>query len=176
MTPSVRTRTASLSSVILLAITALVACHPNNNSTPATADTPAAKHAPLPTFKRNPETRTHVKKEPVAEYKIHTDNKLNELYFSVALYETPVTMNYLAKFDFEGLGGEDTIRLPDVGIPPHPVLQKGPEKYSCIIGLMDHTNNFRPLKKVYVTDKGSQLKITTLKHYTVTEGYRLVPQ
>jgi hypothetical protein len=156
-------------------IAGLPACHSATAPAPA-ADTPLAKPRDLPLFKRNPETREHVKKGPVAEYRVRTDNKLNDLYFTVKLYETPVTMKYVAKVDFEGLGGEDTVRLPDVGIPPHPVLQKGPEKYSCIIGLMDNSNSFRELKKVYVTDKGSELKITTLKHYIVTEGYRLVSQ
>lgn len=124
-------------------------------------------------FKRNPELRTQVKKEPVAEYKIRTDDKLNEQYFSVKLYETTETMKYLAKVDYEGLPAEDTITLPDIGIIPQPVLQKGPEKYSCIVGLLDNNKAFRELKKIYVTDQGKELKITTLKHYRVTEAYHL---
>jgi hypothetical protein len=130
----------------------------------------------LPMFKRNPEFRAHVKKEPVAEYRVKTNNKLNDLYFSVRLYETPATMKYVAKVEFEGLTGEDMIKLPDMGTEPHPVLQKGAEKYSCIIGLLDNDHRFRELKKVYVTDRGQELKITTLKHYMVTEDYRLVGQ
>ena len=125
-------------------------------------------------FRRNPEFRGHVKKEPVAEYRVKTDNPLNDLYFSVRLYETPVTMKYVAKVEFEGLTGEDTIKLPDMGKEPHPELQKGTDKYSCIIGLLDNDRHFRELKKVYVTDKGRELKITTLRHYMVTEDYRLV--
>jgi hypothetical protein len=163
--------------ILVLSLAVLSACHSSSSPGPSSADdTPLAKRRDLPTFKRNPETRVHVKKEPVAEYRVKTENKLNDLYFSVRLYETPLTMKYLAKVDYEGLTGEDTIKLPDVGIPPHPVLQKGPEKYSCIVGLMDNNNSFRELKKVYVTDKGSELKITTLKHYAVTEGFRLVSQ
>jgi|GEM_PF-444039 len=163
--------------LVFLAAAIIPSCH--FSSAPdqsAQTDTPLAKRRDLPTFKRNPETRTHVKKEPIAEYKVRTDNALNDLYFSVRLYETPLTMKYLAKVDFEGLTGEDTVKLPDVGIPPHPVLKKGVEKYSCIIGLMDNNNTFRELKKVYVTAQGSELKITTLKHYAVTEGYRLVAE
>ncbi|HVU98010.1 MAG TPA: hypothetical protein VHE34_22455 [Puia sp.] len=166
-----------LSRILLPVLAALSACHSSIAPVPVPAtDTPLAQRRDLPLFKRNPETRAHVKKEPVAEYRVKTENTLNDLYFTVRLYETPFTMKYLAKVDFEGLTGEDTIRLPDVGIPPHPVLEKGPEKYSCIVGLMDNNNTFRELKKVYVTGKGSELKITTLKHYVVTEGYRLVPQ
>jgi len=161
----------------IVAVATLPACHSSSTpEQPAAPDTPLAKRRSLPMFKRNPENRTHVKKEAVAEYKVRTGNQLNDMYFSVRLYETPLTMKYLARLDFEGLTGEDTIKLPDVGIPPHPVLQKGPEKYSCIIGLMDNHNTFRELKKVYVTAQGSELKITTLKHYVVTEGYRLVAE
>ena len=161
------------SAIIMLSST--VSCHSSSTNQPADTDTPLAKRTDL-MFKRQPELRANVKKEAVAQYRVRTENKLNELYFTVKLYETRETMKYLAKVDFEGLTGEDTVKLPDCGIPPHPVLQKAPEKYSCIIGLMDNNNTFRELKKVYVTDKGQELKITTLKHYMVTEGYRLVSQ
>lgn len=139
-------------------------------------DTSVAKSPNTAMFKPNPEFRTDVKKKPVAEYRVRTENRLNEMFFSVRLYETRVTMKYLAKVEFEGLTGEDTIKLPDVGTEPHPVLQKGPEKYSCIIGLLDNDQHFRELKKVYMTDKGQELKITTLKHYVVTQNYQLVGQ
>ena len=155
----------------------LSACHSSASGAAAVSpdSTVAAKPA-LPLFKRNPEFRSHVKKEPVAEYREKTDNRLNDMYFSVRLYETPMTMRYVAKVEFEGLPGEDTIKLPDLGTEPHPVLQKGTDKYSCIIGLLDNDHNFRELKKVYITNKGRDLKITTLKHYIVTENYRLVGQ
>ena len=160
----------------LIALCTLSACHsPSPQPAPA-ADSPDAERPALSQFKRNPEFREHVKKEPIAEYRVQTENKLNEMYFTVRLYETKVTMKYLVKMDFEGLTGEDTIKLPDMGTPPHPILQKGPEKYSCIVGLLDNKEAFRELKKVYVTDKGQELKITTLKHYMVTEDYRLVGQ
>lgn len=165
-------------SVVTVALSAAVtfsACH-SPAPAPVTTDSAGAKRPALPLFRRNPEHRVHVKKEAVAEYKVRTANTLNELYFTVSLYETSETMKYLAKVDFEGLTGEDTIKLPDMGTEPHPVLQKGPEKYSCIVGFSDNDKNFRELKKVYVTDKGQELKITTLKHYMVTEDYRLVGQ
>jgi hypothetical protein len=161
--------------VALSAASAISACH-SSDPAPATPDSAGVKHRALPMLRRNPELRAHVKKDPVAEYRVRTTNPLNEMYFTVRLYETPVTMKYVAKVEFEGLTGADTIKLPDMGMEPHPVLQKGPEKYSCIIGLMDNDKNFRELKKVYVTDKGQELKITTLKHYVVTQDYRLVGQ
>ncbi|MBN8850279.1 MAG: hypothetical protein J0H07_00335 [Sphingobacteriales bacterium] len=154
----------------------LLGCHSSTRAPETTADSPAAARPALPMFKRNPELREHVSKEPVAEYKVKTSSKLNDMYFIVQLYETKETMKYRAKVEFEGLGGDDTVKLPDMGTPPKPVLQKGPEEYSCIIGLLDNNKRFRDLKKVYVTDKGKQLKITTLKHYIVTEDYRLVGQ
>ena len=162
--------------IVLSAMLTFSACHSTTAGETDTTYTSMAKRRDLPAFTRNPEFRTHISKEPVAEYKVRTDNPLNDMYFSVRLYQTPATMKYLARVDFEGLTGEDTIKLPDIGLPPHPVLQKGPERYSCIIGLLDNNKAFRELKKVYVTDKEKELKITTLKHYMVTEGYRLVAE
>jgi hypothetical protein len=166
---------AILTALLFPTTIALSACH-SSGGQPAETDTPLAKRKDLPVFKRNPEFRTQVKKEPVAEYKVRTDDKLNEQYFSVRLYQTTATMKYVAKVDYEGLPAEDTITLPDIGILPQPVLQKGPEKYSCIVGLLDNEKAFRELKKIYVTDQGKELKITTLKHYIVTEAYRLQPE
>lgn len=121
----------------------------------------------------NPEFRKEVKKAAVAEYKERTDDKLNEFYFAVRLFETRQTDNYLIKMEFEGIEGEDTLKLPDLGTPPRPVLQKGKDKYSCIIGFMDNDNQFREYKKVFVTGNGKNLRITALKHYAVTEGFKL---
>ena len=141
-----------------LFITIFPSCHSSSSEQPASKESAADKKAvPPPMFRRNAEKREHVREGPVAEYKVKTDDKLNDQYFSVRLYETPFTMKYLARIEFEGLTGEDTIKLPDMGIPPHPSLEKGPEKYSCIIGLLDNDQQFRELKKVYVTDKGGEL-------------------
>lgn len=168
----------SLSTFAVVAAIFSSGCHSSapGSSDAGRTDSPAKAARALPLFKRNPEFRDHVKKEPVAEYREKTDNKLNDMYFSVQLFETPQTMRYFAKVDFEGLPGEDTIKLPDLGTVPHPVLQKGPDKYSCIIGLLDNDHQFRELKKVYVVNKGTELKITTLKHYVVTENYQLLGQ
>lgn len=155
----------------------LMSCHSgsadasNKDSVAAAAEKPA-----LPLFKRNPETREVVKKEPVAEYKVRTTDKLNEQYFRVLLYETDKTMRYRIKMEYEGLEGEDTVKLPDLGTPPQPKLEKGSEQYACILGILDNDKQFRELKKIYVTPDHSSLKITTLKHYAVSENYRLVAQ
>ena len=112
-----------------------------------------------------PEYRDAVSKEAVAQHQEKVDNPLNDWYFSVKLYETPKTFQYLVKLKYEEIEGEDTLKLPNFGTLPKPVIQKGNEKYSCIIGFMDKENQFREYKKVYVKD--NRLKITALKHYAV---------
>ena len=112
-------------------------------------------------------TRITVKKEPVVAYRERTDNPLNDWYFSVRLYETSNTFHYLIKLQFEEIRGIDTLRLPNFGIRPEPVIVKGKEKYSCIIGFLDKEKKFREYKKVYV--KNNALKITALRHYAVRE-------
>jgi hypothetical protein len=129
----------------------------------AKTSTPAIK-APPPAEKI-PMYRTTVNAEPVAEYKEKTENPLNDWYFSVKLYETPKTFQYVMKLKYEELEGDDTLFLPNVGTVPRPVIQKGEDKYSCIVGFMDNHDQFREYKKVYV--KYDQLKVTSLKHYSV---------
>ncbi len=113
-----------------------------------------------------PAKRDQVRKEPVAQYRVKTDNPLNDWYFSVELYETPNTFQYLLKLQYEEIRGADTLKLPNFGRMPEPVIQKGPEKYSCIIGFKDKDDQFREYKKVYMKD--GHLKVTALKHYGVS--------
>jgi hypothetical protein len=137
------------------------------------ADSSAIKPTRSIISTHNPEFRKDVKKTAVDEYKERTDDKLNEFYFAVRLFETRQTDNYLIRMEFEGIEGEDTLKLPDLGTPPRPMLQKGKEKYSCIVGFLDNDNQFREYKKVFVTNNGRNLRITALKHYSVTEGFKL---
>ena len=106
-----------------------------------------------------------MKEEAVASFKVTTGNPLNDWYFKVELYETPTTFHYLLKMQYEEIRGTDTLKLPNFGIWPEPVIKKGNEPFSCIIGFMDKDKKFREYKKVYV--KNNVLKVTTLKHYTV---------
>jgi hypothetical protein len=129
-------------------------------------------HPLLPPPKRNPEFRTRVSKEPVAEYHEKTGHIAGD--FVVQLFQTPKTMAFRVDMEYEGLPGSDTVKLPDLGTEPHPVLQKGGESFSCIIGFLDHDKKFREMKLVRA--KGDQLKITTLRHWIVTDHYRLVSQ
>ena len=155
---------------LLLGCLLAAGCHEtasNNEATKSDAGT-TQKNADLktpPPAKKVPLYRNSVSTEPVAEYKEKTSNPLNDWYFSVKLYETPKTFQYLMKLKYEELEGDDTLKLPDFGDMPKPVIQKGPERYSCIIGFMDHNNQFREYKKVYV--KNNELKVTALKHYAV---------
>jgi len=114
-----------------------------------------------------PEFRNEVKQEPVAELKEKINDPLNNWYFSVQLFETHKTFKYLIKMQYEEVSGEDTLTLPDFGLEPKPELQNGKDKYSCIIGFRDKENKFREYKLVSVS--GNELKITTLKHYSVVE-------
>jgi len=139
------------------------------NEAVAKADEAPKTSAPAikapPPAEKIPMYRTTVNAEPVAEYKEKTENPLNDWYFSVKLYETPKTFQYVMKLKYEELEGDDTLFLPNVGTVPKPVIQKGEDKYSCIVGFMDNHDQFREYKKVYV--KYDQLKVTSLKHYSV---------
>lgn len=109
--------------------------------------------------------RATISKEPVAAYRVKTDNPLNDWYFSVKLFETKKTFHYVMRLQFEEITGTDTLKLPNFGTNPQPEIRKGPEQYSCIIGFLDKDKQFREYKKVYVV--GDRLKVTALKHYAV---------
>jgi hypothetical protein len=128
----------------------------------ATSTAPAIEASPAA---KVPMYRTTVNTEAVAEYKVKTENPLNDWYFSVKLYETSKTFQYIMKLKYEEMEGDDTLNLPNVGTPPKPVIKKGDDKYACIVGFMDNHDQFREYKKVYV--KNDELKVTSLKHYSV---------
>jgi hypothetical protein len=148
---------------LAIALLGIISCGETNKK----ADVKTDSVAPAPALRPEnvPLERDSVKKEPVAEYKVRTDNPLNEWYFQVRLYETPKTFQYLIRLQYEEIRGEDTLKLPNFGLPPQPVIRKGPEEYSCIIGFLDKDQNFREYKKVFVKD--NTLKIVSMKHYGV---------
>ncbi len=113
-----------------------------------------------------PALRKEISKKAIASYKEKTDDPLNDWYFKVELFETEKTFHYLMKLEYETIEGIDTLRLPNFGTMPEPVIQKGPEKYSCIVGFLDKDKKFREYKKVYV--KNEVLKVTAIKHYAVS--------
>ena len=113
-----------------------------------------------------PEFRKSVSPAPVAAYREKTDDKLNDWYFSVKLFETKKTFYYLLKMQYQEIRVEDTLKIPDFGVEPKPAIQKGKDRYSCIIGFMDNENKFREYKLVSVRN-GQELKLTTINYYTV---------
>jgi hypothetical protein len=112
---------------------------------------------------RVPMYRATINPNPVAEYKEKVKNALNDWYFSVDLYETKKTFYYLINLQFEEVRGVDTLKLPNLGAVPRPQIQKGNDKYSCILGFLDGQNKFNEYKLVSVAD--GNIKLTTLKHY-----------
>ena len=116
--------------------------------------------------------RDEVRKQAVVSYSEKIDNPLNDWYFRVELFETKNSFHYLVKLQYEEIRGTDTLKLPNFGRMPEPVIKKGEEQYSCIIGFLDKEDKFREYKKVYVKD--NVLKITTLRHYSV-RSYPLSP-
>jgi hypothetical protein len=140
-------------------------CHQNQTSS-STIRTDSSSHVSTPAPENIPEYRKQIKKDAVVEYKEKTDDPLNDWYFSVRLYETEKTFDYVLKMQFEEIRGQDTLVLPNFGIEPKPELRKGKDKYSCIIGFIDRENKFREYKLVYVKD-GIKLKLTTLNHYSI---------
>jgi len=139
-------------------------CHQNPNETKGSKSGRSTDK--VDQMENVPTVRAIVKKEAVAEFKERTDNPLNNWYFSVRLFETAKTFDYVLKMQFEEIRGEDTLRLPNFGVAPKPELRKGKDKYSCIIGFLDRNNKFREYKLVYIKD-GSELKLTTLNHYSI---------
>lgn len=128
-------------------------------------DSATKANAPVSAADAIPRYRDTVQKEPVAQYRVKTENPLNDWYFSVRLFETRRTFHYLIQLQFEEISGTDTLKLPNFGTMPEPVIRQGPEKFSCIVGFLDKEKQFREYKKVYVKD--GHLKITALKHYAV---------
>jgi hypothetical protein len=113
-----------------------------------------------------PEIRKKINDTPVAEFREKTGDALNDWYFLVQVYETRETFQYQVKLQFEEIRAEDTIRFPNFGIWPKPRIQKGKDKFSCIIGFLDQENKFREYKLVSVKDS-RELKISTLARYAV---------
>lgn len=146
-----------------LCIITYSSCTPREEKQPVTtAETESKVLSPVDTISL---TRSEIKKEAVATFSKKTDNPLNDWYFRVNIYETPSTFKYLMRMQFEEIRGDDTLKIPNLGIEPKPVIKPGKEQYSCIVGFLDKDGNFREYKKVYV--KNNSLKVTTIRHYSV---------
>lgn len=113
-----------------------------------------------------PEMRETVNPEPVQQYVYKLPGNLNNHEFSVKLYETEKRFTYRADLRYEEVTGSDDINFPNLLQEPQPVLKKGEDDMSCIIGFIDNKGEFREYKKVSV-DNGD-LRIRTLRYYGVS--------
>jgi hypothetical protein len=138
-------------------------CKPGTEKKTSGRNATTGETSPIPS---PPPERKLVKAAAVAEWKEKTDDPLNDWYFWVRLFETNQTFAYRLKIQFEEVRGEDTLRFPNFGVEPRPRIQKGKERYTCIIGFMDRENHFRPFKMVSVKE-GRLLRLTTLNHYGI---------
>ncbi len=120
-----------------------------------------------------PEEREVVAKDAVAGYEEKVDNPLNDWYFRVQLFETPQTFKFRMRLQYEEIRGEDTLKIPNLGVAPRVEIRKGPTAYSCIIGFLDKQGVFKEYKKVYVLN--GALKVTTLHQYGVSRVRKEVP-
>ena len=113
-----------------------------------------------------PTVRNVVNPKAVASYHEKVKDPLNDWRFAIDLYETPHTFDYLLTIEYKTLNEKDTIHIPNFGIRPEVIVQKGEAPLSCIIGFNNKSGEFMPYKKVAVT--GGQLKITTIQTYART--------
>ncbi|OIR08271.1 hypothetical protein GALL_94390 [mine drainage metagenome] len=113
-----------------------------------------------------PETRTAVSSRPIAGLTENAGDALNKDWaFTVKVYQTAKTFQFVMKIKYQELEAVDTLKIPNIGIEPVVVLKSGKEKFSCIVGFKDKAQQFKEYKKVSV--ENNQLKIKVLKHYAV---------
>ncbi|MCF0050116.1 hypothetical protein LXM25_08620 [Dyadobacter sp. LJ53] len=110
--------------------------------------------------------RKVVENSPVASFSEKVKDPLNDWRFSVDVYETKSTFDFLVKIKYKELDAEDNIKIPNFGIMPKVEVRKGKEEQSCIIGFLDKKGEFKEYKLVQV--KNQELKISTIKHYART--------
>lgn len=150
--------------MVLVSLLAITSCA--DEAPKETPQSASEQETSVEKTEKIPTEREVISDKPVAEFSQRTDDPLNDWYFKVELYETKKTFHYQLRLQFEEIRGLDTLKLPNLGTAPKPVIRKGEERYSCIIGFMDHENNFREYKKVHV--KNNSLKVTSLRHYAVS--------
>lgn len=112
-----------------------------------------------------PAIRQKVSERPVAEYSEPISDSLNNWKFSVSVYETKRTFHYNLRIQAKEVRISDSINLPNFGTMPKPVLRKGKDPQSCIIGFLDRKNLFKEYRLISFTN--NQLHIKTLKSYYV---------
>lgn len=111
------------------------------------------------------ELRLDVSDKPVASYIVPVNDPKLGYKFGVDIYETPMTFRYLLRMQYEGMRITDTLKIPNFGIDPVVKINKGEDKFSCIIGFLDQKKEFKAYKMLTV--KGDKMKLIVLKKYNV---------
>jgi hypothetical protein len=135
------------------------ACKNTADQSPVNDSVPVVHADPVP------ETRTNVKTAPAAEYSEPIKDELNDWKFSVALYETKRTFHYKVRIQSKEMRVNDTVNIPNFGIPPKVEVRKGRDPLTAIIGFFDKKNVFREYREV--SFKNDKLRVRTLNTYSV---------
>ena len=110
--------------------------------------------------------RSVVRTQPIANFRQKVADPLNQdWFFSVQLFETHKTKDYVVRIGFEEMREIDTVHFPDLGYPIRPALQKGPDSLSCYIGFLDPKDQFLYYKAVWV--ENNTVNIRTVRKYKI---------
>ena len=139
-------------------ITAVLVFACNNDKPPTSLP---EKDSVILNYSLIPAERTYVNSKAIKTYR----EKTNSADLAVSIYETRETFHYLVKVDYNGLKGNDTLKVPNFGIKPAVEIIKGEKRPSCVIGFLDKDKKFRESKLIYF--EHGKLKIHVLKRYAV---------
>ena len=145
---------------IFVFIILAAACNTNTQNADKVVDTTVTV-----SYDTIPETRSSIDQKPVASYAEPIKDELNDWKFGVDIYETKRTFHYTMHIQAKEARVVDSINLPNFGIWPKPVIEKGKEPQTCIIGFLDTKLQFKPYKKVSFTN--NRLRISTIAGYYV---------
>ncbi len=151
-----------MKSILFSLLIILAACNQPGDNNPKTKDS-----ATVISYDTIPEIRTTTQSKPVAAYSEPIKDELNDWKFAVALYETKRTFHYTVRIQAKEARVTDSIHFPNFGMAPKPVIQKGKEPLTCIMGFLDKKGQFMPYRQVsFINDR---LRIRTIQSYSV--GY-----
>ncbi len=112
-----------------------------------------------------PEKRSAINPNPVKTYSETVKSFATTDQFSVELFETKETFDYLIKVSYKNLEAKDTLHVPNFGEVPAVEIKEGAKSPSCIVGFLDSAKQFRESKLIYFED--DKIKIHVLQHYGV---------
>lgn len=144
----------------LLTLLLLAGCANNDTTNDAHADSTV-----VISYDTVAATRNTVQSNPVATYSEKIADELNDWKFSVTVYETKKTFRYTLRIQAKEVRVSDSLTIPNFGIQPTVVLQKGKEPLSCIIGFLDKKKEFKPYKMV--SFRNDRLRVRTIASYYV---------